>query len=78
MDKYINIASELNCDFSAHCLWANAPTDGLFDNSNFYLFQKNDDRSFPIQVGPGNAHPQTGFLNDYLIVFLILSKINIL
>ncbi|CAK5083429.1 unnamed protein product [Meloidogyne enterolobii] len=60
MDKYINIASQLNCDFSTNCLWANAPSDGLLDNSDFYLFQKNNDKSFPIQVGPGNSHPEIG------------------
>jgi len=61
MDKYINIASQLNCDFSTNCLWANAPSDGLLDNSDFYLFQKNNDKSFPIQVGPGNSHPEIGY-----------------
>uniref|UniRef100_A0A1I8BXS0 MAM domain-containing protein n=1 Tax=Meloidogyne hapla TaxID=6305 RepID=A0A1I8BXS0_MELHA len=60
MDKYINIASQLNCDFSTNCLWANAPSDGLLDNSDFYLFQKNNEKSFPLQVGPGNSHPKTG------------------
>nr|CAD2189599.1 unnamed protein product [Meloidogyne enterolobii] len=60
MDKYINIASQLNCDFSTNCLWANAPSDGLLDNSDFYLFQKNNDKTFPLQVGPGNSNPEIG------------------
>ncbi|KAF7634290.1 hypothetical protein Mgra_00006255 [Meloidogyne graminicola] len=60
MDKYIDISSHLNCDFSTNCLWENAPSDGLLDNSDFYLFKKINDQSFPLQVGPGNSHPKIG------------------
>ncbi|KAL3103347.1 hypothetical protein niasHS_002533 [Heterodera schachtii] len=60
IDKYIESAAQLNCDFRSNCLWANAPSDGLLDTSEFYLLTKGDRKAFPIQVGPGNAHPPTG------------------
>uniref|UniRef100_A0A914GU43 MAM domain-containing protein n=1 Tax=Globodera rostochiensis TaxID=31243 RepID=A0A914GU43_GLORO len=59
IDKYIESAAQLNCDFRSNCLWTNAPSDGLLDTSEFYLFSKSDRKAFPIQVGPGNAHPPT-------------------
>lgn len=50
MDKYVESAAALNCDFRSPCLWANAPADGLLDTSDFYAFQKSDRKAFPIQV----------------------------
>uniref|UniRef100_A0A183C0L3 MAM domain-containing protein n=1 Tax=Globodera pallida TaxID=36090 RepID=A0A183C0L3_GLOPA len=61
IDKYIESAAQLNCDFRSNCLWTNAPSDGLLDTSEFYmpvcLSHRLTKRAF--QVGPGNAHPPT-------------------
>jgi hypothetical protein len=56
----VSQASELNCLFAKPCGWTNTPPDGLLDSSDFYLFKKNDSRSFPIQIRPGNPDPDVG------------------
>uniref|UniRef100_A0A914BV11 MAM domain-containing protein n=1 Tax=Acrobeloides nanus TaxID=290746 RepID=A0A914BV11_9BILA len=57
LSKYVSQASELNCRFDEPCGWTNTPSDGLLDSSDFYLFKKNDSKSFPIQIRPGNPEP---------------------
>lgn len=67
--------SDLNCDFYSDCLWTNAPSDGLLDTSELYLFKKVDMKTFPI--GPGNAAPKVGknlasfLFNNFIFSLLI-------
>ncbi|ULT96302.1 hypothetical protein L3Y34_004720 [Caenorhabditis briggsae] len=51
---YIESPDELNCDFETECLWRNAPTDNLLDTSDWWYFKKNDEKTFPVQIQPGN------------------------
>ncbi|CAB3406681.1 unnamed protein product [Caenorhabditis bovis] len=52
---YITSPDELNCDFESECLWRNAPTDDLLDTSDWWYFKKSDEKSFPVQIQPGNS-----------------------
>jgi hypothetical protein len=70
----VDSSSQLACDFRADCLWTNTPSDGLLDSSDFFLMAKSDRKAFPIQVGPGNAHPaqgECGISKSISAVFLI-------
>ncbi|KAI1724984.1 MAM (Meprin, A5-protein, PTPmu) domain protein [Ditylenchus destructor] len=60
ISRYVENSASLNCDLYTSCLWMNAPTDHLLDTSDFYLFNKTDRKSFPIQIRPGNANPTPG------------------
>ncbi|CAD5226991.1 unnamed protein product [Bursaphelenchus xylophilus] len=62
INHYVDNALSLNCDFSKPCLWTNAPTDDLLDTSDFYLFNKTDQKTFPIQIRPGDPNPPVGTL----------------
>ncbi|CAJ0932862.1 unnamed protein product, partial [Mesorhabditis belari] len=58
--EYVKEDRQLDCDFQRECLWKNADSDGLLDTSEFWLFKKNDEKVFPVQVQPGNANLQIG------------------
>ncbi|KAK0400055.1 hypothetical protein QR680_003331 [Steinernema hermaphroditum] len=58
--RYIRSPTELNCNFTDECAWKNVDSDGLLDSSDFYLFEKYDKKTFPIQVRPGNPNPVAG------------------
>jgi hypothetical protein len=64
LDRYVDDALALRCDLKSPCLWSNAETDDLLDTSEFYLFNKTDGKTFPIQIRPGEATPPiVKFLN---------------
>ncbi|TMS38607.1 hypothetical protein L596_005297 [Steinernema carpocapsae] len=58
--RYIQNPNELNCNFTEECAWKNVDSDGLLDSSDFYLFEKYDKKTFPIQVRPGNPNLPQG------------------
>ncbi|KAI6187107.1 MAM domain-containing protein [Aphelenchoides besseyi] len=61
-NSYVHDALSLNCNLKSPCLWSNAPSDDLLDTSDFYLFNKTDGKTFPIQIRPGEASPAPGTL----------------
>lgn len=62
MDRYVDDALALRCDFKSPCLWSNTGSDELLDTSDFYLFNKTDGKTFPIQIRPGDANVPPGYL----------------
>uniref|UniRef100_A0A7E4V2Q2 MAM domain-containing protein n=1 Tax=Panagrellus redivivus TaxID=6233 RepID=A0A7E4V2Q2_PANRE len=56
--RYIHSAKDLNCDFDKPCSWDNVPSDEHLDTSDFYMFEKEDKKVFPVQIQPGHEPPQ--------------------
>lgn len=61
MSAYIHSANDLNCNFKdSECAWDNVNPDNILDTSDFYLFEKTDGKTFPVQIRPGIASVKQG------------------
>ncbi|KAE9550981.1 hypothetical protein FO519_005796 [Halicephalobus sp. NKZ332] len=58
--SYIHSSKELDCDFKSPCAWNNVESDSILDTSDFYTFEKKDEKTFPVQIRPGSVNPKQG------------------
>ncbi|CAI4228090.1 unnamed protein product [Auanema sp. JU1783] len=58
--SYIASSGDLDCSFDEKCLWKNSKTDSLLDTSEWWYFQKSDDKPFPVQIQPGKQDIKKG------------------